>query len=74
MVSKNEHTGQKQQTKVPSQQYKDNYDLIFGKKETKDRKVATPSPDQWHILHFGRALRAHQDAGGITVLSSPPKR
>jgi hypothetical protein len=46
MVSKNEHTGQKQQTKVPSQQYKDNYDLIFGKKETKDRKVATPSPDQ----------------------------
>jgi len=35
MASKNEHTGQKQQTKVPSEAYKANYDLIFRKpKET----------------------------------------
>lgn len=39
MVSKNEHTGEKQQTKVPSQQYKDNYDLIFRKKKTDAEKI-----------------------------------
>jgi hypothetical protein len=36
--SRNEHTGQKQQTKAPSDQYRSNYDLIFRKdKEPADK-------------------------------------
>lgn len=31
-MSYNEHTGQKQSTKVPSQSYMDNWDRIFGSK------------------------------------------
>lgn len=45
MVSKNEHTGEKQQTKVPSQQYKDNYDLIFRKSKTYDEDMPLPHFD-----------------------------
>ena len=32
-MSKNPHTGDKLQTKVPSDEYRDNYDKIFGKKK-----------------------------------------
>ena len=32
MASKNQHTGDKQQTKPASDTYRDNYDRIFGKK------------------------------------------
>lgn len=35
MTSKNPHTGDEQKTKTPSQKYRDNYDLIFKKKEKK---------------------------------------
>ncbi len=34
-MSYNEHTKQKQQTKVPSKEYRDNWDSIFKKKEEK---------------------------------------
>ena len=33
MVAKNDHTGEKIQTKAPSQAYLDNYDAIFKKKD-----------------------------------------
>lgn len=39
MVAKNSITGDKIQTKVPSQQYKDNYDAIF--RSHKDKFNAT---------------------------------
>ncbi len=32
-MSVNEHTGQQQKTKVPSEEYRNNYDLIFKKKK-----------------------------------------
>ncbi len=34
-LSYNEHTKQKQQTKIPSKEYRDNWDTIFKKKEEK---------------------------------------
>lgn len=35
-MSVNEHTGQQQKTKVPSEEYRNNYDLIFKKKKNED--------------------------------------
>lgn len=37
-MSTNEHTGQKQQTKVPSKEYQENWEKIFGKKEEKPKE------------------------------------
>jgi hypothetical protein len=34
MTSKNEHTGDSQKTKPPGDEYRNNYERIFGKKET----------------------------------------
>jgi len=34
MVAKNEHTGDKIQSKIPSKEYGDNYDKIFRKDNT----------------------------------------
>jgi hypothetical protein len=36
MTTRNDITGDKIQSKVPSQQYKDNYDRIFGKQSRID--------------------------------------
>lgn len=38
MATKNEHTGDKIKSKVPTKQYRDNWDVIFGKKDKKDNK------------------------------------
>lgn len=44
-MSRNEHTGDKQQTKTPTEQFRNNYDLIFKKNKDKpcqdDAKVVT---------------------------------
>lgn len=41
MVAKNDVTGDSIRSKVPSKEYKDNYDKIFGKKEDKEE------PKEW---------------------------
>ncbi len=46
MPSKNEHTGAKQQTKVPSEQYKANWDLIFGGDHDVGFPPEAPKPEQ----------------------------
>jgi len=38
MTTRNEHTGDKIQTKPNSDKYRDNYDKIFGTKKPKDKK------------------------------------
>lgn len=40
MTAKNEHTGDTLQSKVPSNEYRNNYDLIFRKKEEPKEKEA----------------------------------
>jgi hypothetical protein len=47
-MSTNPHTGQKQQTGVPSDAYRDNWDLIFGK----DRKERFTKAVQEAVSHF----------------------
>jgi len=42
-MNRNEHTGDKQQTRAPSEEYRANYDKIFGKKEPKEVPVQTPN-------------------------------
>ncbi len=41
-MSTNPHTGQKQQTKVPTKEYRDNWDLIFGKKKKDESNTSRP--------------------------------
>lgn len=38
MASKNDITGDSIKTKIPSEQYRNNYDLIFGKKKPEEKK------------------------------------
>lgn len=46
MTSKNDITGDKLQTKAASQEYRNNYDLIFGK------SFAYMTPEQAHMLSY----------------------
>jgi len=50
MASKNDITGDTLQTKVPTNNYRDNYDKIFGKTE-----VVLDRPGMWkHTCHDGQ--------------------
>lgn len=42
MTSKNQHTGDKQQTRTPSKEFLDNYDLIFRKSKVYDEDMPLP--------------------------------
>lgn len=54
-MSTNPHTGDKMQTGVPSDAYRDNYDKIFGKK-------ATPCDHKYHFVCFTSGGRMEECA------------
>ena len=63
VASKNEHTGDELKSKIPSEKYRDNYDLIFGKKKMKFI-VTTTIEDKELVLDAGDdvVLKSLQDA------------
>ncbi len=66
--SKNDITGDKQQTKVPSKEYKDNYDLIFGKGIKKDEEIT-----EMELTDFARPFRENKNQHvDVVVKDWPP--